>query len=190
MVFLTLTLAAVLFGLGGLAERRLVSRAKRICALSVGFILAVPGLLFVLYYTHFFDGAAWFYEFRAMRASELAACGLGFVAGFVHSSFEPGSLGERLAVPTILLALLLIPYSKPLLAPLGMSRLNEHCDGEVCLQSTLSTCGPASAATILKSLGRKDSERELAAECHTYRGGTESWYLPAHFAGVVSARAS
>lgn len=45
------------------------------------------------------------------------------------------------------------------------------------MQSTLSTCGPASTATILNSLGAKTSERELATECHTYQGGTESWYL-------------
>ena len=177
MVWLTLPLAAALFGLGGLAERKLVSRAARICALSIGFIAAAPGLLFVLYYTHLFDGAAWFYEFRAMRGSELAACGLGFVAGFIHAALEPGSLGERLAAPAILLALLLVPFSKPWLGPLDLTRLNDRCDGEVCLQSSLSTCGPASAATILDSLGSKTSEKELATECHTYQGGTESWYL-------------
>jgi ABC-type bacteriocin/lantibiotic exporter with double-glycine peptidase domain len=76
-----------------------------------------------------------------------------------------------------LLALLLIPYSKPWLGPLDLSRLSDHCEGTVCLQSTLSTCGPSSAATILKSLGWQTSERELATECHTYQGGTESWYL-------------
>jgi len=177
MVWLTLVLASALFGLGVLAERKLVSRAGRICALSIGFLVAVPGLLFVLYYTHLFDGATWFYEFRAMRGSELAACGLGFVAGFIHSSLQPSSLGERLAAPAILLALLLVPYSKPWLGPLDLARLNNRCDGEVCMQSTLSTCGPASAATILNSMGAKTSERELAMECHTYQGGTESWYL-------------
>jgi len=112
-----------------------------------------------------------------MRGSELAACGLGFVAGFIHSSLQPSSLGERLAAPAILLALLLVPYSKPWLGPLDLARLNNRCDGEVCMQSTLSTCGPASAATILNSMGAKTSERELAMECHTYQGGTESWYL-------------
>jgi predicted double-glycine peptidase len=177
MVWLTVVLAAALFGIGVLAERRLLSRAGRIGALSIGFIVAIPGLLFVLYYTHLFDGAAWFYEFRAMRGSELAACGLGFVAGFIHSALEPSSLGERVAAPAIALTLLLVPYSKPWLAPLNLARLSDRCDGEVCLQSTLSTCGPATAATILNSLGSKTSEKELATECHTYQGGTESWYL-------------
>ena len=177
MVWLTLALAAALFRLGGLAERKLVSRVERIGALSIGFIMAVPGLLFVLYYTHLFDGAAWFYKLRALSASELAACGLGFVAGFIHSSLQPSSLGERLAAPAVLLALLLVPYSKPWLAPLDLTWLSGRCDGDVCRQSTLSTCGPASAATILNSLGSKTSEKELATECHTYQGGTESWYL-------------
>jgi len=81
MVWLTLALAAGLFGLGGVVERRLVSRPGRIGALLIGGIAAAPGLLFVLYYTHLFDSARWFYEFRSLRASELAACGLGFIAG-------------------------------------------------------------------------------------------------------------
>jgi hypothetical protein len=181
MVWLTLAFAAALFGLGGLAERGIVSRAKRLCAFWGGFILAVPGLLFVLYYTHLFDDATWFYSFRAMPASELAACGIGFVAGFVHSSLQPSTFGERLAAPVIGLTLLLIPHAKPWLVPLDLTRLIDHCDGDVCLQSTASTCGPASAATVLKSLGWKSSERELASECHTYIGGTESWYLARAF---------
>ncbi len=35
----------------------------------------------------------------------------------------------------------------------------------------------SSAATILKSFGERASEKQLATECFTYRGGTESWYL-------------
>ncbi|MFK5922022.1 MAG: cysteine peptidase family C39 domain-containing protein [Verrucomicrobiota bacterium] len=47
----------------------------------------------------------------------------------------------------------------------------------VCLQSTSSTCGAASGATILKALGVEVTESQLAAEAHSYMGGTEAWYL-------------
>lgn len=53
---------------------------------------------------------------------------------------------------------------------------NEWEDG-ICLQSTPSTCGAASAATILKHFGEDTTESELAAKAHSYSGGTEAWYL-------------
>jgi ABC-type bacteriocin/lantibiotic exporter with double-glycine peptidase domain len=49
------------------------------------------------------------------------------------------------------------------------------------MQSTHSTCGPSSSATILKLLGRSSSEKELARECLTSRGGTEIWYIARAF---------
>ena len=35
----------------------------------------------------------------------------------------------------------------------------------------------ASLATIMKSFGVEVTEPELAVEAHSYRGGTEAWYL-------------
>jgi len=49
------------------------------------------------------------------------------------------------------------------------------------MQSTFSTCGPSSAATILKAFGQTASEKELASECLTSRGGTEIWYIARAF---------
>lgn len=47
----------------------------------------------------------------------------------------------------------------------------------VCMQSTMSSCGPASAATLLKAMGYAITERELARDSFTTRTGTEVWYL-------------
>jgi ABC-type bacteriocin/lantibiotic exporter with double-glycine peptidase domain len=47
----------------------------------------------------------------------------------------------------------------------------------MCLQSTPSSCGAASAASVLKRLGIDATEKEIAKECFTYRGGTENWYI-------------
>jgi ABC-type bacteriocin/lantibiotic exporter with double-glycine peptidase domain len=48
---------------------------------------------------------------------------------------------------------------------------------DVCLQSTASTCGPAAAATILRSFDFRTTEAKLAAAAHTSASGTEVWYL-------------
>ena len=47
----------------------------------------------------------------------------------------------------------------------------------VCLQSSESSCGPASAATLLRLAGVMASEQDIARESFTTRRGTENWYL-------------
>jgi hypothetical protein len=139
--------------------------------------LALPGLLMVFYYFHLFDNAEWFYEFRAMPYSELSASGLGFVAGILHSNDTRDSFSRKLSAPVVLLFVLMIPFIKPIISSVDFSHFKNQWVGDVCLQSTPSTCGPASAASILKAFGEEASEGELAKECYAYTGGTENWYL-------------
>ena len=70
-----------------------------------------------------------------------------------------------------------VPFCKPFLGPIPNGILTEKWDGEVCLQSTSSTCGLASMASVLKVLGEDVSEPEIAHEAHSYSRGTEAWYL-------------
>jgi ABC-type bacteriocin/lantibiotic exporter with double-glycine peptidase domain len=70
-----------------------------------------------------------------------------------------------------------LPYLKPVLRPLRADSWREEWQGEACLQSTPSTCGPAAAATVVRRLGGHLSEGELAREAFTCRSGTENWYL-------------
>lgn len=133
---------------------------------------AIPGLLFAAYYLHFFDGWGWFYNYRAESYSELTASGLGLAAGTIHRRIE-----MKLIAPIALFATLFIPYAKPLLSPVDLAKLGTERNGEVCLQSTLSTCGPASAAALLRAFGIPVSERELAEDALTSRSGTEIWHL-------------
>jgi hypothetical protein len=177
----TILCSALLFYLGSFLGRQAVSRVNKGCLLLAGIVLASPGLLFVLYYTHTFDNASWFYSFRTLPFTELLAGGIGLPAGILNSWFEPETTGEQLIVPTALLVLTLIPFVKPLLDPIDLSHLRDQCEGEVCLQSTFSTCGPSSAATLLKVLGQTASEKQLATESLTSRGGTEIWYLARAF---------
>lgn len=139
-----------------------------------GTILSFPAMLFAGYYTHLFDNAAWYYNLRALPYVELAGAGVGLLAGIAQARMAPAG---RVAVPAVTMLLILVPHLKPLLAPLDLAQLRDQCEGEVCLQSTPSTCGPASATTILRRLGIAATERELAVEARSSASGTEIWYL-------------
>jgi predicted double-glycine peptidase len=180
VTLLTVLGAGVLFYIG-LFLGKAVSRRNRIWLLLLAIFLAAPGLLFALYYTHLFDNAGWFYSFRILRFTEFLPAGMGLLAGVLNAWFEPETLGEQLVIPGVLTVLVMIPLVKPLLDPIELDRLRERCEGEVCMQSTFSTCGPSSAATLLKVLGQITSEKELARECLTSRGGTEIWYIARAF---------
>jgi hypothetical protein len=102
--------------------------------------------------------------------TELLGCGLGLLAGVVQSWWQPEGFGERLAAPVALSALVIAPFIKPLLDPLDLDQLQDRCPGEVCLQSTFSTCGPASAATLLRTFGDHATEkRHCAGELYLSR---------------------
>jgi hypothetical protein len=143
----------------------------------LGTALALPCVLAVLFYTHLFDRAAWFYEARTLSLSELTFSGIGLLGGAVYRWLDPENWREHIFEVIITACFLLIPFVKPLSAPLDTSLLRDRCEGAVCLQSSPSTCGPASAATILHSFGDPVSEKELAQESFTYIGGTEAWNL-------------
>jgi len=176
MVIPTLLGAVVLFWLGRAAGKRIRSRRASRLSGTAAAVLAAPGLLFVIYYAHLFDGAAWFYRFRSVPMTELTACGLGFGAGLAQARRIGGPAGA-FGWPAALLLLILIPFIKPILDPVTFDHERRSPGEGVVLQSTMSTCGPASAATLLNVLGHPASERELAREAFTSRGGTESWYL-------------
>lgn len=164
----------LLSGLLYIAGKRLAGR-NMAAAIGLGAILAVPGLLMPLYYLHLFDSAAWYYEFRSWPYIELSAAGCGFLLGALATC-------SRKAAPiafgwTALTVVLFIPYAKPIVRPLPASSYRNRWVDGVCLQSTPSSCGAASAATVLRSLGIHTTEKQMAQECFTCRGGTENWYL-------------
>jgi len=144
---------------------------------AIGLLLAIPCGLAALYYVHLFDNALWYYELRAPRWTDLAFSGIGFLAGAIQRWNSAETRVGRFAVPTVFAVLFLIPFIKPILQPLDMGKLQDRCSGTICLQSSYATCGPASAATILRGFGETVTEKDLALESYTYSGGTEAWYL-------------
>jgi hypothetical protein len=121
------------------------------------------------------------YGVRTVAGSELLAALAGFAAGWVQVRVVPklrlSPLGARSVVPVLLAFGLMLPYLKPVLRPLSKASLRDLWQDGICMQSSVATCGPASAATILRELGIKASERELAEESFASASGTENWYL-------------
>lgn len=146
----------------------------RLLMLGAWSVLAIPAILFAVYYLHFFGEREWFYTLRSWRGSELLAVFLGCAGGAVASLLPRLLLGVPLFA---VLILTIVPHLKPLIGPLPDSSFRERWAGEVSLQSTPSTCGPASLTTILRSFGLPASERATARAAFSYSGGTEAWYL-------------
>jgi hypothetical protein len=170
-------LAALLFYAGNKAGMRATTPRARLLWGIFGTACAVPAVLFATYYFHWFDDAIWFYRFRSLPWTELAAAGAGLLAGLLYAWLAVVGRAWRIAVPLLLLAGLFVPYLKAIVAPLDTAMLTDRCRDGVCLQSTASTCGPASAASVLRLFNIEESERTLAQEAFTSSGGTENWYL-------------
>jgi hypothetical protein len=181
LVVPTLIAAAALFWLGRKCEQRLTTRTSRRAFIFGALLLAVPGMVFFAYYTKLLGEPICLYRFRALKGTELTVAGLGLLAGFIHGARLKHPLWAKqlrgFTVPAILGVMVLAPFAKPLIRPLNRTLLADRWQDDVCLQSTPSTCGPASAATIARSLGRSVTEAELARDSLTYGGGTENWYL-------------
>ena len=135
---------------------------------------AIPGTSYAVHYAHIFPEMSWYYQFRSIAGTELLMVFVG-VAGGIFATLLPRLL---LILPLLgSLAISVIPTLKPLIGPIPRNLYKDIWDGDVCLQTTPSTCGAASTATILKQLGVEMTEIEMATEAHSYIGGTEAWYL-------------
>ena len=158
-----------------------MQRRSALLFVVVAGLLAIPAVVYDVYYSKLLGEPIWLYRIRAVPGSELLASLAGFLAGWAQVRATPhlklSALGRRFLIPLVLSFTLALPYLKPLLRPLPSAALRDHWKDDVCLQSTSSTCGPASAATIVRRLGGRLSERDLAKESFTSRSGTENWYL-------------
>jgi hypothetical protein len=181
LVIPTLALALLLFMVGERSIRCCRTRTGKLATIATWFALGVPGILLSLYYLHWFDDAKWFYEFRSIPFTELTAAGAGLFAGGLSGLLSGRRLASRGFLVAILTLGIIVPYLKPVVAPVPSSRFLDRWRDDVCLQSTPSSCGVASAATVFKALGVRVTEREIARECFTYLGGTENWYIARAF---------
>jgi hypothetical protein len=151
------------------------SRVVQVTAALLLSLLCLPGAWFAFYYLHWLPEPPLLYQLRSMSFGE------GFLALFGAAAGAWRNVLPKLlkSVPTAAgVFLLTIPFLKPVFRPLDVAALKEHWEGDVCYQSSEVTCGPASAANILRFLGDKGvTERDLASEAWTSQSSTEAWHL-------------
>ncbi len=151
-----------------------MSPSARRALLLGGMAVSLPAALVAWHYLDQGPETAWFYEMRAFPGSELLGLPAGLAFGALAASLpRPLLLGPLLACVLVTFG----PFLKPLVGPLPVEQLRARWARQVCLQSTLATCGPASAATVLRAHGLASDEATIARAAHTYIGGTEAWYL-------------
>lgn len=175
-MFLSLVSFYVVYGMA-----KSWTRKGKVRAVVITALLAVPGASFAAYYAHVIPEWSWYYEFRSVWGTEFLVVFVG-VAGAFMASVLPKCLMVLPLYGVVMCSVL--PIIKPFIAPIKVTDFASEWDGDVCLQSNPSTCGAAATATILRMYGIEASESEVAAEAHSYGGGTEAWYL----ARVIRAR--
>jgi hypothetical protein len=181
LIIPTLILALLLFFVGLRTMQQFTSAKARALLVALFLILGLPGVLFSLYYLHGLDDVVWFYAFRSLPFTELTAAGAGLFAGALAELLKRTKLASRAFLLALLTLGIIAPYLKPLIAPVPSHHFSEKWQDNVCLQSTASSCGAASAATLFRSFGVSLSEHAIAKECFTYLGGTENWYIARAF---------
>jgi hypothetical protein len=169
--FLLYPLAVVCCFIG----RRVVGRWPKAWLVAIVFLmLALPALCYDLYYLHPWNEPIWLYRIRSWPASELLAAPAGLIAGWIQGRLQGRWRVSMYSVSALVLLAMAVPYVKQLFGP---GDLEETWKDGVCLQSSPSTCGPASAATLLASMGIPASEANVARDAFSTLSGTENWYL-------------
>jgi hypothetical protein len=176
----TVTYGLVLVAFCGLhvvawrAVEKLGNKAKAAAAVA-SILLCLPGAWFAFYYLHWLPEPPLLYELRALRFGEFFLALFGAAAG-VWRSCLPKLLKPFPTAAGVFL--LTIPFLKPVFNAYDLSTLRDEWEGDTCLQSSVVTCGPASAACLLRHFGdRQVTERDLARESWTSNSGTEAWHL-------------
>ena len=180
MLVPALVLAGLFFFIGVVVAAK-VSGTKTFFLWVFALVIGAPGLIFAAYYLKIFNEPIWLYRWRSVPFSELSASGIGFLMGYLQQKFagklKLSRVGKKILFPVLLLMVVAGPYLKPIFRPIKNSQYHEKWSEGVCLQSTDSTCGPASAVTLLRARGQNVTEKELAMDAFTSISGTENWYL-------------
>jgi len=170
-----LILGAALFIAGYRLAGRFTSRSSRFALFVLFMLLCLPAISFVGYYTHLLGEPLWYIQFRALPGSEILSATWGLLFGFL-AGLRPQSRILRSGVIWCLL-LIFVPFAKPIVLPAAFTPIQNQWQDGICLQTTSSTCGPASLATIFAHFGLRRTEADIARRAFTCRSGTENWYL-------------
>ncbi|MCW1883406.1 cysteine peptidase family C39 domain-containing protein [Luteolibacter flavescens] len=174
----TLCLVILLFVALHVAAWKLTVDRRRTVQTAVALLLTMlclPGAWFAFYYLHILPEPPLLYQLRSLPFGEGFLAFFGAAAG-AWRNVLPGLL--KLLPTSGGMCLLAIPFLKPIVHPIDLAGLHERWDGDVCYQSSGVTCGPASAANILRFLGDTGAtEKDLAREAWSSQSSTEAWHL-------------
>jgi hypothetical protein len=145
-------------------------------ALVVGALCALPWCAFAAYYVHVVDVAP-YYEWRSWPVTDLLAGLIGVSLGAVVGATVGPRVPMVVGAAVVAVGLVIAVFAKPVLRLLPPETVRDRWVGDVCVQSTPSTCGPCATATVLRSLGLDVKESELAREAQSTTSGTLNWLL-------------
>ncbi len=174
--------AIVMYLLGISFSRLDDSRGFRLFGIIIGTLLAVPGIMDVLYYLNIFDTFPGYFEYRALHWSEMAAAGMGFLPGFFMRVTRYGVDRSSVFISLFLLifsvGVLSGPYLQSIIQPLDLEQLGNEWSGSACQATAPSTSGACATATFLRDAGIHDvNERKASQIMFTNAKGTDPWYM-------------
>lgn len=139
-------------------------------------ILASMSLVILLPYlsTRFGENPA-YANFRAQPYTELVICLVAPFAGWLSTIRHADKRSVLWFCLVCMLGYVSLPFIKPVIRP--PEQITEKWKNDIAMQTTPSTCGPASLTTILTRYGDTVSERKIAEGAYTSGSGTENWYL-------------
>lgn len=179
-IYFVLIIGIVLFFIGRLLCEKINSNKLKVKILLILILISIPAMSFIIYYFHVIDNQIWYIEFRSINNIEKLTMFLGILIGYISKLLEKkGRDTKRIIIYLGMnLIFLIIPFIKPIISPIKRNNTfeNEWKDG-VCIQTTGSTCGPSSLATILKFYGIEKTEEEISKKAFTSGTSTEIWYL-------------
>lgn len=190
--YAALLLSPALFFASAKLLSKIKSRPKRRRYIVLTFIMALISLIIpAAYFSDAIGENPAYAQFRVMAYSELLVClsapFASVICVWVTSILFKADRKLWLKRCTYLLCLFaLLSYtSLPFVKQLAKPRPffpdaatigNRWVDG-IALQTTPSTCGPASMATILAHYGSTETEADVAKQAYSSSRGTENWYL-------------
>lgn len=190
--YVALLLSPALFFVSARLFSKLESRAGKRRYITITFIMALISLTIpAAYFSNTIGESPGYAQFRVLAYSELLVCLSAPFAGVVYvwiTSALSKTDGKRWLKRSIYLLCLFtvlgytsLPFVKQLAKPRpfypdAATIGNRWVDG-VALQTTPSTCGPASLATILARYGSTETEADIAVQAYSSSRGTENWYL-------------
>ncbi|WP_159567192.1 cysteine peptidase family C39 domain-containing protein [Budvicia diplopodorum] len=200
--YAALVLSPLLFFTSAKLLSKIKSRSGKRRYIAITFMMALISLSIpAAYLSDAIGEHPGYAQFRVLAYSELLVClsapfvgvvGVGIASVLLKASGKRWlKRGIYLFCLFTVLGYTSLPFVKQLAKPRpfypnAATIGNRWIDG-IALQTTPSTCGPASLATILARYGSGETEANIAEQAYSSSRGTENWYL-ARYAAKLGYR--